>query len=223
MGFREAMQVGDGRNRLSHPGRMDRMEEGGGGATAAAFVFLTGLAGALAVTGCRDSGRGIDSFVRLPGLFCISGGLEATEFGGGAADEAVGLGTGAVYGGFHAGGGVFFARLVGDEGVDDAAATEAPCGADDFGYVDVFEHAFGAELSPEVGDDLEVELAFLGVYEVAGGEESERNGVAGNPALAFLGAGTGGEVGVVLVGGELGAVEHGMSFRPTLGMGGDRP
>ena len=87
-------------------------------------------------------------------------------------------------------------------GFEEGAAEEAPGGGEDFAGVGEFEDACGAEVREEVLAEDVVVLLFVGANEVAEGEESEGEGVAGGSGFALFGAGPGGELGVVAIGVE---------------------
>jgi hypothetical protein len=97
---------------------------------------------------------------------CGSFGLELAELGHGAADDVVGLGSGAVNGAL-----LFFENLVFhgvDQGLVDevafgkAVAAQAPCGGDDFAGEDEFERSVRDEFGEELLDHLFVGGFFAG-------------------------------------------------------------
>ena len=102
-------------------------------------------------------------------------GLDAAQFGDGAVEESMGLGTGAVDGLLlrvveH---GIGFAvRDAVHGGFDDATAAKTPGGVDDFGGESVLDGTFGREVYFEAGAEFRVEVVLFGADEVAAGVES---------------------------------------------------
>jgi hypothetical protein len=143
---------------------------------------------------------------RIGGVFEHCGaelalGLEAAEFGEGAAEEVVSLGAGAIDGELEAAGGVIgfhgiegagvsgdLGHAGGHAGFNGGAAAEAPgCSDDGFGE-GVFEGAIGIQFGVQGGAVCGVLFVFVGTDEVAGGEEAFCGGVAGGSIFAGLGA-----------------------------------
>jgi len=153
-------------------------------------------------------------------------GLEFAEFGGAFVKQAVGLGTGAVDGVLNLVGAAVegLQRVVDVGGViveseqetcfDLAAAAESPCGAPDFFHESIFESADRGEFSFEIGLEFGVVGFFRRTDKVAAGEETEGDAVEGGVCFALFGAGTGGGLGVALVGCDLSGCGHfRVSFR----------
>jgi len=138
----------------------------------------------------------------------------------------VGLGAGAVDGGLDFAG-MFVGGLHGVPDVDRvvveaeqetcfdlAAAAESPCGAPDFFHESIFESADRGEFSFEIGLEFGVVGFFRRTDKVAAGEETEGDAVEGGVCFALFGAGTGGGLGVALVGCDLSGCGHfRVSFR----------
>jgi hypothetical protein len=118
--------------------------------------------------------------------------------GDGAVEDGEGLGAGAVDGGL---GGVGDASCL---GFGLGAATEAPCGAEDFGGEGFFEGVGGAEAGEEGGVEVVVFGLFFGADDAFGGEEAEFGRVLGGSGFALFGLRAGGELGVEAVLGDLG-------------------
>ena len=123
--------------------------------------------------------------------------LEGPEFGERAVEEAIELRTGAVDGllGGWIGGAFGF-------GLDFAAAAEAPESAADFRGEGFFDGAGGVEFGADGFIEGNPDGLFVGEDEIACGEEAGFGGVFGGGRFALFGAGTGGVLGVGVVGGE---------------------
>jgi len=134
--------------------------------------------------------------------------LEGPEFGERAVEEAIELRTGAVDGllGGWIGGAFGF-------GLDFAAAAEAPESAADFRGEGFFDGAGGVEFGADGFIESNPDGLFVGEDEIARGEEAGFGGVFGGGRFALFGAGTGGVLGVGVVGDEFcGGSGHGVSF-----------
>jgi hypothetical protein len=106
--------------------------------------------------------------------------LEFTEFGEGAAQGVVSVGTGAVEGVLLVCRGVI--RVGGETSevfFHDAAATETPGGAHDLCGEGLFENIFRGELSHEGGTSLGILFGFAVADEGVGGEKTVFRGIAG--------------------------------------------
>lgn len=157
----------------------------------------------------EDGGLGV---FRL--LAQIAVGLEFAELGQSFAEQAMGLGAGAVDGfldtdgalvvGFH---GVersdgIGAKIAGEMRFDETAAAQTPGGAKDFQEEDFFEGAGGSEVGVEAGFEGLVVGLFAGTDEVAG-EKAEHDGVPGGFRFTLFRAGAGGMPRIGGVGGGL--------------------
>jgi hypothetical protein len=124
--------------------------------------------------------------------------LQPAKFGEGAAQNEVGLGSGAVHGFL-----LLFGTFI-DHGVDvkvfdaaesffdEAAAAESPGDSHDFEGEELFEGAFGVEFGHEGSEDAGVFLFFSVTDEIVGSEQAEFEAVARGAGFAFFGAGAGG-------------------------------
>src|SRR5205823_1212110 len=104
-------------------------------------------------------------------------GLEAAEFGSGAAQGVVGAGAGAVDGVLQGAMPGILHRIdrgvtdtIGHTRLDDGAATETPSRANDFRDEGLLERAAGLEMLPEAFAELVVRVGFVGADEILHGE-----------------------------------------------------
>jgi len=151
---------------------------------------LSGLGGAVDdVAGIGDAEVGGNLAIRHLEDAGVTFGLEFAEFSKRAAEDVVGLGSGAIYRFLNCVLGVGPSILwAGEVEFEDATAAETPGGSHDLGGEGLFEDASGREFGHEFREGLSVFLVFALEDEVAPGEETVFGAVAGGDGLAGFGA-----------------------------------
>jgi hypothetical protein len=162
------------------------MEHRRGIFAATALIFDAGTAGARGAAGNLDH---LDWFGL--GLFCknrcglFATALDFAQFGERAGEDAEGSCAGAfdgLLGLFDREGAVFQSQ----GGFDGGATAESPGGVDDFGGEGLFDGAHGSEVGFVGGGEFGVDRGFLAQDEVACGEKTGGDGVAGDTGFALI-------------------------------------